>query len=84
MQLDTREMIGTTVYREAAEIARHLTGIGLTIAKAMAFIYLPVVVALTLLHFPYDTDTPDTSASASTRRSFMKLRIAGPPSDIGG
>ncbi|MCL6546577.1 MAG: hypothetical protein K6T61_15255, partial [Bryobacteraceae bacterium] len=29
-----------------------------TLVKALLFFYLPIVVALTVLHFPYDTDPP--------------------------
>jgi SAM-dependent methyltransferase len=79
MQTDARADVSTEVLGEATRLARDLAGIGFTVIKALAFIYLPLVAVLTLLHFPYDTDRPDSATTGSVRRSFYEAAYSGSP-----
>ena len=63
----------------AAFFRREAARLSLTLLKTLAFVYLPVLAAVTLLHYPYDTDPADTAAGGSARRSFYEAAYTGTP-----
>ncbi|HUS05769.1 MAG TPA: methyltransferase domain-containing protein [Bryobacteraceae bacterium] len=77
MQTGADAGISVKARREGARLAADLMGIGSTVPKALAFVYLPFVAVLTLIYFPYDTDRPDSAAAASVRRSYYEAAYKG-------